>query len=267
MAFPPTHSLLSYIRLKIIATIIRLLLRLANQLPKAHPSTHLTINSRTLNHTVKAHIYASKKTPPTPGKPHPVLLNWHGSGFMLPMHGSDDFFCRRIAAETDYTVIDLSYRLAPENPFPAGLEDVRDAIAYVLARPEVYDLDRIALSGFSAGAALMLGACGLPSPSTPEGTVVGNLVKKIVAVYPPADLSKKPGAKRAPEGGVGTIPPFLARIFNEAYLPPGVERQDHRVSPGYIEVGKLPKDILFITCGKVTFHFTFGMGEANWFCG
>jgi acetyl esterase/lipase len=252
MASKPTHSLLDYIRLKIVATIIRLLLPLVNYVPKARPDKTFTIKSRTPQHAIKANIYESKKTPIMPGKPYPVLLNWHGSGFMMPMHGQDEYFCRLVAKETDYTVLDLNYRLAPENPFPASLEDVWDAIAYVLAHPEIYDQSRIALSGFSAGAGLLLGACGLPSPNGKNDQVVGQLVEKIVGVYPPADLSKKPGGKRAPEGGAGTIPPWLGRIFNDAYLPPGVDRQDPRVSPTYIEIEKLPKDILFITCGKVS---------------
>lgn len=262
MASKPTHSLFNYIRLKLIATIIRLLLPLVNYIPKPRPSKTFTIKSRTPNHVIKANIYNSKLYPPVPGKPHAVLLNWHGSGFMMPMHGQDEYFCKLVAGKTEYTVIDLNYRLAPEDPFPAGLEDVRDAIAYVLARPDIYDQSRIALSGFSAGAALLLGACGLPSPQEEDGKVVGNLVGKIVGVYPPADLSKKPGTKRAPEGGEGTIPPWLARVFNDAYMPPGVNRQDPRVSPTYIEVESLPTNIFFVTCGKVShfvhsFHYYF----------
>ncbi|TID19565.1 AB hydrolase superfamily protein [Venturia nashicola] len=249
MASQPSHSFLTYLRLKVFATITRLFLRLIAPIPTPHPSQLLTLRSRS-NHEIKANIYNSKSFPPTPGKPHPVLLNWHGSGFMMPLHGQDEYFCKLIAEKTDYTVFDLNYRLAPENPFPAGLEDARDAIAYVLARPEIYDQSRITLSGFSAGGALLLGACGLPSPHAEDGKSIGNLVEKIVAVYPPADLSKKPGSKRAPEGGQGTIPPFLAKLFNDAYLPPGVNRQDPRASPTYIDVEKMPESILFITCGK-----------------
>lgn len=254
MASQPSHSLLNYIRLKIIATIIRLLSPLVNRISHPRPSKSFTLKSRS-NHEIKANMYNSKRTPPTPGKPHPVLLNWHGSGFMMPMHGQDEYFCQLIAEKTEYTVIDLNYRLAPENPFPAGLEDVRDAIAYVLAHPGIYDQSRIVLSGFSAGAGLLLGACGLPSPHAEDGKCVGNLVEKIVGVYPPADLSKKSEAKRAPEGGQGTIPPWLGRFFNDAYMPPGVNRQDPRVSPTYIGVEKLPGSILFITCGKVTLWY------------
>ncbi|QDS69877.1 hypothetical protein FKW77_000572 [Venturia effusa] len=249
MASNPSHSLPTYIRLKVFATIIRFLFSIANRIPKPTPSKSITIKSRS-NHDIKANIYNSKRDPPAPGKPHPVLLNWHGSGFMMPMYGQDEYFCRLIAENTDYTVIDLNYRLAPEDPFPAGLEDVRDAIAYVLSHPETYDQSRIALSGFSAGAGLLLGACGLPSPHDEQGRCVGNLVEKIVGFYPPADLSGKPGAKKAPEGGEGTIPPWLATLFDDAYLPPGVNRQDPRISPTYLEVDKLPESIFFITCGK-----------------
>lgn len=176
----------------------------------------------------------------------------------MPLHGQDEYFCKLIAEKTEYTVLDLNYRLAPEFPFPAGMEDVRDAIAYVFAHPELYDQSRIALSGFSAGAGLLLAACGTPPPHDEDGKSIGTLVEKIVAIYPPTDLSKKPGEKRAPEGGQGTLPPVLTRFFNDAYLTPGVDPKDPRVSPTYIAAEKMPENMLFITCGKVCLHHELG---------
>ena len=79
------------------------------------------------------------------------------SQFIFHLHGSDDIFCRRVAAETHYTVLDIEYRLAPEHPFPAAPHDAADALKYVLSRPDLYDNSRIAVSGFSAGGNLALG--------------------------------------------------------------------------------------------------------------
>jgi acetyl esterase/lipase len=70
---------------------------------------------------------------------------------MIPMHGTDDEFAMRIAKDTQYNVLDVQYRLAPEHPFPAGAHDAEDVVRYVLARPQDYDPDRIVVSGFSAG--------------------------------------------------------------------------------------------------------------------
>jgi acetyl esterase/lipase len=68
------------------------------------------------------------------------LVNFHASGFILPHHGTNDEFCRQISRETKYTVLDSSYRVAPEHSLPVALNDVEDAVSYVRARPEKFGL-------------------------------------------------------------------------------------------------------------------------------
>lgn len=53
----------------------------------------------------------------------PVLLFFHGGGWVMGCVESYDSVCRRLAHFTGCTVVSVEYRLAPENPFPAGLED------------------------------------------------------------------------------------------------------------------------------------------------
>jgi acetyl esterase/lipase len=74
------------------------------------------------------------------------------SGFVLRTFGSDDEYCRFIADKTDYNVIDVQYRLAPESPFPAAFNDAEDAVAWVRSLPEQFDISCVSLPGFSAGA-------------------------------------------------------------------------------------------------------------------
>ncbi|GCB24320.1 lipase 2 [Aspergillus awamori] len=85
-----------------------------------------------------------------------VLANFHGRSFVNPLHGSDDEFCRFIAKKTGLAVLDCSYRLGTENQFPSSIHDAEDAVRWILAHPEKFDISRLSISGFSAGGLLSL---------------------------------------------------------------------------------------------------------------
>jgi len=141
-----------------------------------HEDEVLHIPSRDSGRTIKAYCYHSSNRPTQPS-PVPVLVNFHGSGYVIPLHGSDDEFALKIQDNTSYTVLDVSYRLAPEHPFPAACKDAEDAVRYVLADLEKYDKNHISVSGFSAGGALALGLCGHVFS---QGTF-----EHVLAFYPP----------------------------------------------------------------------------------
>lgn len=86
----------------------------------------------------------------------PLLVFLHGGGWMLGDLDSHDAMHRHLAARAGCAVLGVEYRLAPEHPFPAGLDDV--AAAFAWARREAgalgCDPDGIALGGESAGANL-----------------------------------------------------------------------------------------------------------------
>lgn len=79
-----------------------------------------------------------------------TILYLHGGGWVVG--GLDDFevLCRRLAQLSRYAVLMLDYRLAPEHPFPAGLNDTLDALNYVATRAN----GPIVIAGDSAGANL-----------------------------------------------------------------------------------------------------------------
>ena len=241
------HSILSYLRLKIAVSFLRLALSFSSflnsfsRLPPSKPNATYSFKSRDKKRDVLVDIYRSKFTT----NPVPVLLNWHGSGFVLPLHRTDSLFCKRVADETDFTVLDASYALAPEHPFPAALEDVEDLILQVFDKSDEYDLKNVVLAGFSAGANL-----ALVSASNPSSTVPRDQILAILAFYPPCDLSVSPFDKRTPDGSMGSIPAVGAQLFNSSYVPPGVDFKDPRISPLHADPASFPENILFITCGK-----------------
>ncbi|WP_237741692.1 alpha/beta hydrolase [Tsukamurella sp. 1534] len=83
----------------------------------------------------------------------PGLLWMHGGGYVLGFARHDDSFCRRFARGAGCVVASVDYRLAPENPYPAALEDCRAASAVLRSLPGV-DADAIAVGGVSAGGGL-----------------------------------------------------------------------------------------------------------------
>ena len=86
----------------------------------------------------------------TPG---PALLWIHGGGYVLGNPAQDDVLCRRFADRLGATVAAVQYRLAPQHPYPAGLEDCYAALRWLAKLPAV-DPERVAIGVASAGGGL-----------------------------------------------------------------------------------------------------------------
>jgi len=92
-----------------------------------------------------------------PSEPAAGGLLWlHGGGFILGDLDRADPFCRRMALEVGCVVASVAYRLAPENPFPAAVEDCYAALQWLASSAAELGLDsrRIAIGGTSAGGCL-----------------------------------------------------------------------------------------------------------------
>ncbi|MEU6379449.1 alpha/beta hydrolase [Streptomyces sp. NPDC046909] len=86
----------------------------------------------------------------------PGLLYIHGGGFVMGSVGGFDSEATRISAEVGAVVVSVEYRLAPESPFPAGLEDCYAALTWVAAHADELGIDtgRLGVGGESAGGGL-----------------------------------------------------------------------------------------------------------------
>ena len=86
----------------------------------------------------------------------PLLVFLHGGGWMLGDLETHDAMLRHIATESGCAVLGVGYRLAPEHPFPAGLDDCMTAFTWArrMAGELGCDAKRVALGGESAGANL-----------------------------------------------------------------------------------------------------------------
>ncbi len=83
-----------------------------------------------------------------------VILFFHGGGFNLGSTYSHQDLCQRLCKQTGYSVLSVDYRLAPENPFPAALEDCINS--YIWLQEEGFKSKNIVISGISAGGNLAL---------------------------------------------------------------------------------------------------------------
>jgi acetyl esterase len=89
----------------------------------------------------------------------PALLNIHGGGFVLGKLENDHEASVLLASQLRIVVVSVGYRLAPENPYPAGLNDCYAALSWMSGNSHDLGIDaaRIAVLGHSAGGALAAG--------------------------------------------------------------------------------------------------------------
>lgn len=89
----------------------------------------------------------------------PALLWIHGGGMVLGNADGDDLRCATIAREVSTLVVSVDYRLAPEHPFPAPVDDCMTALNWLAAEVDILGVDpgRIAVGGLSAGGGLAAG--------------------------------------------------------------------------------------------------------------
>ena len=171
---------------------------------------------------IPARLYAPEA--PT-GDPQPLLVYYHGGGWVIGDLESHDAPCRFIAATSGIRVLAVDYRLAPEHPFPAAAEDALAAYAWARANSDRIGIDpaRIAVGGDSAGDNLAAVACllareeGVPPPAMQW------------LIYPVTETGRElPSRLLFREGFLLTRRDMA--YYEDRYLPPGTDRGDPRVA-------------------------------------
>lgn len=133
------------------------LTELVRQTPPYTPSRPLTVEDRTVPRPdggpgVRVRIYLpARRTGLLPG-----LVFLHGGGFVVGSVEGEDARAQEIAADADVVVVSVDYRLAPEHPFPAGLDDSYLALCWLVEHAAEWGVDpsHIGVGGGSAGAGL-----------------------------------------------------------------------------------------------------------------
>lgn len=113
-----------------------------------------------------------------------LMVFLHGGGFTIGDLETHDVPCRMIAARSGVSLLAIDYRLAPEHPFPAGVDDAFTVLRWVLSEAKSLGADpkRIAIGGDSAGGNLSTVACHRLRDSG------GPLPALQMLIYPGADF-------------------------------------------------------------------------------
>ncbi|UZJ56142.1 hypothetical protein CBS101457_005462 [Exobasidium rhododendri] len=244
----PKHALtLRYFRLRAIAVLVQIpltillslsyYLRDKSVLRKYGVSrTHITVPSRQKGRSIKVDIYT-----PTLGvkKPFPVHINWHGSGFVLPCFGADTEICAYLANKAGCIVLDADYRKAPQNPFPACIQDGEDVCNFVLAQSQVYDAKKISIGGSSAGACIALAVGAQLGPEK---------IQAVCSIAPPTDfrVSSRPKIAKDP-GHRFALPSWATLFFDSCYLVINSDRSDPLLSPICAPSSSFPESVYIAT--------------------
>lgn len=120
-------------------------------IPEQLDVENIFIPSSDKSRTIRLRIYRPK------GKQHlPVLLYFHGGAFIYGTPEQYDLMCFRLALAVDLIIISVDYRLAPEHPFPAGMEDGYAALLWLSAYADQIGGNKahILIGGSSAGATI-----------------------------------------------------------------------------------------------------------------
>ena len=184
--------------------------------PLAIPAAHGSIPARVYTPKIlrKAHGLA------------PVLVFFHGGGWVIGDLDSHDVVCRKLADEGQLIVISVDYRLAPEHKFPAAVDDAITATKWIADHASRFGIDasRLMVGGDSAGGNL----AAVVAIAARDGG--GPAIAGQVLIYPATDFAMTHPSHRDPETSI-LLTHSVIKWFRDHYLNGTADIHDWRASP------------------------------------
>ncbi|MCW8194568.1 alpha/beta hydrolase fold domain-containing protein [Proteobacteria bacterium 005FR1] len=161
--------------------------------------------------------------PASPG-PHPIIAYFHGGGWVLGSHTSDDPFCRDLCLRSDAIVVSVNYRHAPEHRFPAAADDGFAALQWIAKHAgELGGIPgQLAVAGWSAGGNIAAVVCQLARDAAGP-KISGQLLLTLVT-----DCEARPSHVENADGYILTT--SLMNWFWDHYADPA-DRSNPKASP------------------------------------
>ena len=165
-----------------------------------------------------------------------IILYLHGGGYVA---GNLDYakgYGSVLSSSNDISVFCIGYRLAPEDPFPAALDDAFEAYTYLLENG--YDSSHIILAGESAGGGLCYCLCHLLKDRGLEMPLA------IIAISPWVDLTQTGTSYELNEKADPSMSKNRLDFFAEEYCQ-GKDARDRYISPLYGDLSGMPRSLIF----------------------
>jgi acetyl esterase len=155
----------------------------------------------------------------------PCLVFFHGGGWVIGNLETHDVVCRKLAHEGELIVVSVDYRLAPEHPFPAAVDDAIASSKWISANAAQLGIDasRLTVGGDSAGGNL----AAVVSLAARDGD--GPKIAGQVLIYPATDFSRKHPSHREPETSILLTHSVIGWFMNH-YMG-NADINDWRASP------------------------------------
>lgn len=206
----------------------------------AQPGTAITNDTiRTEEADIPVRIYVSETVDRS--QPLPALVYYHGGAWCLGGLDMVDFFGTSITQKIDIVVISVDYRLAPEYPFPAGLNDCYAALEWAVSNAETLGIDKnqISVGGGSAGGNL---ATVVAMKARDES---GPVIKSQLLIYPATDLYNLNSYSYQTFGqNFGLAKGLMSKTIN-AYIPNKESRKHSYASPSMADsLAYLPPSLI-----------------------
>jgi acetyl esterase len=185
---------------------------------------------------VRVRIYRPVET----AEPGPALVYFHGGGWVTGSIETHDGICRALAKRTPCVVVSVDYRLAPEHPFPAALDDAWTATRWVTEHAEELALDplKIGVGGDSAGGTLA-------TVVARKGRDAGIPLAAQLLVYPVTNHAFNTASYSLFQAGYGLTRDGMHWYWRQ-YLGDDVDgRENDDISPGHLQdLRRLPRAIV-----------------------
>ncbi|MDV6013715.1 alpha/beta hydrolase [Haloechinothrix sp. LS1_15] len=171
---------------------------------------------------IDARVYRPEREQPAP-----TVVYFHGGGYVIGSLDTHDLVCREICRQVGAVVLSVDYRLAPEHPFPSGLEDCLAATRWAAGHIDELggDPSRLAVAGDSAG--------GTFAAVTAQELAVAGHAPALAAqllIYPATDVSRDYPSREAFNEGY-FLDSAALELFAEAYVTDLSLLPDPRMSP------------------------------------
>ncbi|MGE5409268.1 MAG: alpha/beta hydrolase [Syntrophothermus sp.] len=155
----------------------------------------------------------------------PLLVYYHGGGWVIGDLDTHDSTCRFLAAAAGIAVLSVDYRLAPEHPFPAAIEDAWSAFAWATENAAALGADpaRVAVGGDSAGGNM---AAVVSRRARDQG---GPIPAMQLLIYPVADSAEDPRSRLLFAHGFMLTKADMDH-FERYYIGPGTDLDDPDIS-------------------------------------